>query len=306
METHYLLDRRHFLSSAVLGTCGAMVLGQDALAAATDDEQRPICCFAKALQHLSFDEMAERVAEMGFQGIEATIRNGGQVEPADITTGLPQLVQALQKRGLDVTIMTSDINSVDQEDTQRVLSTAADLGIKRYRMRYFTYDFKKPLRPQIEALKPQFAKLAALNHRLGMTALYQNHSGAKYVGAPVWDVYEAIKDLPPEDMAIAFDIRHATVEGGLSWPLEFHLVQSHLGAIYVKDYQWEGSKVVNVPIGEGRVDPVFFTMLKESRFEGPISLHMEYIDHKDPALQQASLEAVAKDMQALKKLLASA
>jgi hypothetical protein len=43
-----------------------------------------------------------------------------------------------------------------------------------------------------------------------------------------------IKDYDPKDIALAFDIRHATTEGGLSWPIQFNLVKSHNGAAYFK------------------------------------------------------------------------
>src|SRR6185295_10126473 len=119
-------------------------------------------------------------------------------------------------------------------------------------------------------------ELAALNRAVGITGLYQNHSGFNRVGASVWDVYEVIKACDPKDLGLAFDIRHATVEAGLSWPVQFELVKSHIGVAYFKDFVWDGSKVKSVPLGEGRVEKKYAAMLKVSGFAGPISLHVEY------------------------------
>ena len=38
-----------------------------------------ICAFEKFLQDLSYDELADTIAELGFVGIEATVRNKGHV-----------------------------------------------------------------------------------------------------------------------------------------------------------------------------------------------------------------------------------
>jgi sugar phosphate isomerase/epimerase len=121
----------------------------------------------------------------------------------------------------------------------------------------------------------------------------------------LWDIYELIRNLPAEQLGIAYDVRHATVEGGQSWPLEFQLVRSHLNMVFVKDFAWDGRRVKNVPLGSGMVNPDFFEMMRAARFTGPISLQMEYIDHRDPALLNESLTAIANDMKVLQKWLGS-
>ncbi len=303
------LNRRQFvgMSAAAAGLIGSTpILGASTVRSLTTKKsQHSICCFTKPLQHLSYEAAAEKVAEFGFDGVEATIRKGGQVEPSRIEEDLPKYVAALKKNGLDCTVMTSDVNRVDQPETERVLRTAADLGIKRYRMAYYKYDLKKPVGPQLAEIQPQLAKLAELNRKLGIQAVYQNHSGEKYVGAPIWDVYWLVKDLDPNEISLAYDIRHATAEGGNSWPISFNLVQSHLGVVYIKDFQWIEGKVVNVPLGTGLVKDKFYALLAESKFRGPISLHMEYVDHRDPTLTQKSLQSIDQDMKVLQKLLKS-
>ncbi len=44
-------------------------------------------------------------------GIEATVRSGGHVLPKNVEDDLPRLHEALQKRGLEITIMATDINA---------------------------------------------------------------------------------------------------------------------------------------------------------------------------------------------------
>src|SRR5262249_40602546 len=155
--------------------------------------------------------------------------------------------------------------------TEKVLRTAAKLGIQRYRMLWWRYDLKKPIWPQVEALRPVLKDLVALNREVGISGLYQNHSGAEMIGAALWDIFELIKDYAPKDIGLAYDIHHGQVEGGLSWPTQFHLVKSHITAVCAKDFVWDNNnKVKDVPLGHGRVDKKIMTLIKEAQFTGPI------------------------------------
>jgi sugar phosphate isomerase/epimerase len=295
------VSRRSFLSNvaaaSALSAVPSLLRAEEAKGTSHLNKVK-ICAFEKPLQFLSFDELAELMKELGFDGIEAAVRPNGHVLPENVEEDLPRFHAALQKRGLEITILTSGINSVDSPHAEKVLRAAAKLGVKRYRMLWFQYDLAKPILPQLDAFRPKLKNLAALNRELGLTALYQNHSGDKMVGAPLWDIYELIKDFSPKEIALAYDIRHAAVEGGLSWPIQFNLVKSHLGSVFVKDFAWENRKVKNVPLGEGVVDQKVFTLLKETNFSGPISLHVEYLDGKKD--KKLLAEAFKKDLATLR------
>jgi sugar phosphate isomerase/epimerase len=262
--------------------------------------KNPLCAFVKFLQTMDNDTLARTIAKLGFDGIEATIREKGQVLPERVVDELPKLVEALTKQGLEITVMASSVNRVDQPHTERVLRTAASLGVKKYRMAYYRYDGDRPIVAQLDSFKPALLELAALNRELGMTAVYQNHSGNRIVGASVWDLRYLLQDVDPQDVAVAFDIRHATVEGGLAWPTDFGVIRPHLGAVYVKDFVWAGRKPKNVPLGQGRIDRAFFPLLKRSKFVGPISLHVEYLPD---AGENENVAALENDLKTLKLLL---
>ena len=297
--------RRKFLKSATAVSALAIAKPISLFAQnekpANNGTRNQLCAFEKPLQFLSYDDLSDLMAELGFDGIEAAVRPGGHVLPEKVEDDLPRFVEALKKRGLEMTVLTSGINGVDSPHAEKVLRTAAKLGVKRYRMLWYPYDLQKPILPQLDAIRPKLKKLVELNRELGLTALYQNHAGAKMVGAPLWDIYDLIKDFDPKHIALAYDIRHATVEGGLSWPIQFNLVKSHIGAVFVKDCVWEKGKLKNVPLGEGMVDKKFFAMLKEMNFTGPISLHVEYLDHSKD--KKVLADAFKKDLATLKSLL---
>ena len=262
-----------------------------------------ICVFTKPFNSLSFDELADRIAELGFDGIEAPIRKGGHVEPENVADELPKLVEALNKRDLKITILTSDINDPDDPATAKVLKTAAGLGIKRYRMKYLKYDLSKSVIDQLNQWRTRFHDLANMNREIGIRAVYQNHAGGNTFGAPLWDLNYVLEGIDVNDIGVAYDIRHAAVEGGKSWPITFHMIWPKIDTVYVKDFVWDGKKVKNVPLGSGLVDRKFFSMLNKTNFEGPISLHEEYLDHKKPELVADHLAAIKNDLSKLKTWL---
>lgn len=270
---------------------------------ANDGLKNEICVFTKPFNSLSFDDLAERIATIGFDGIEAPIRSGGHIQPTDVADRLPELVDALKKQGLKISVMTSDVNDASDAVSVNVLRAASKAGIRFYRMKYFKYDENRSIRKQLSNWKSQIVDLAAMNRELGITAVYQNHAGRNYFGAPIWDMAEVLEGVDPAEVGVAYDIRHATVEGGNSWPISFRLIQPHVKVVYVKDYEWQGAKVANVPLGDGLVSKNFFKTLKDLKFDGPISLHEEYLDHRKPELVPDHLEAMKKDLGVLNQWL---
>lgn len=299
-DTH--TSRRNFLIAAGCGLASAS-LARTEVTAADSPVKNSICVFTKPFQSLTYDELADRIAELGFDGIEAPIRDGGHIEPAAVPDELPKMVEALKKRNLELTVMTSSINDPNDPLTEKILKTAADLGVRRYRMKYFKYDFDKPILKQLDEWKPRFKDLAAMNRQFGVTAVYQNHAGRNYLGAALWDLRQLLEGIAVNEIAVAYDIRHATAEGGMSWPATWHMIRPHVETIYVKDFVWDEVKPRNVPLGEGRISRGFFKLLKQSNFKGPVSLHEEYLDHRKPELVPTHLAAIRKDFATLKELL---
>ncbi|HEY2343032.1 MAG TPA: sugar phosphate isomerase/epimerase family protein [Chthoniobacteraceae bacterium] len=250
-------------------------------AAAADAKDRfKIIGFTKPFQDIGFEQTAKVVAEIGWTGIECPVRAKGQVLPERVEEDLPRLHEALQKNGLDLTLATTDIHSVDPLN-ERVLRTAAKLGVRRYRLGPVHYDLKKPIPPQLANYKAQLRDLAALNKDLGVAGGLQNHSGGDYIGAPVWDIYELVHDIDPEHLGCCFDICHATIEGGLCWPVHARLMEPFFVVPYVKDFYWKKTETGWVeqvcPLGEGMVHAAaYFAWLKSTSYSGPISHHIEF------------------------------
>lgn len=292
---------------SLLGLSGSLMAGAmlRPLLAATPSPKAPaFSLFTKHLVGLPYDQLAETVAGLGFKGVEAPVRKGGHVQPARVEEDLPKLVEAFKKCGVAITLMTTDINTVNADDrTEKVLRTGAALGIPSYRMKWYAYSAGRSHWAQLDDIKPQLRDLVALSRELRILPGYQNHSGAKYVGAGVWDMAMLMREHPAADLAWAFDIFHATVEGSTSWPTELELVRERLGMAYFKNFAWEGKGHRSVALADGVVGPAYVDRLKRGGFAGPVCLHVEYLPEgspKDAAYLKRAVAASRADLATLR------
>lgn len=264
-----------------------------------------IITFSKPFAQLSPDDTADLVADIGWDGIECPVRSkAGQIAPERVEEDLPKMVEALKKRGKEVAIVTTEITQLDPL-AEKVLRTTAKLGIKKYRFGFTKYTPDKPVPETVREVGAALKDLAALNRELGLQGGWQNHSGANYVGAPVWDSWTMMRDLDPAQIGICFDIGHATLEGGLSWPIQARLMEPHFVAVFLKDFYWEKGAKGWQPrwckFGEGMVQKEFLTKLKTSSFAGPLCQHHEY---KDLGTGPAMIANMKMDLATLRSWLA--
>lgn len=237
--------------------------------------------FSKPLHQMSYAEAARLVAETGYDGIDYTVRRPqGHVLPARVKEDLPRAIDAAHAEGLQVEMITTEITSARDPHAETLLRTAASLGVKYYRLGNLKYDATLGVVRTLEKMKPVLAELAALNASLGIHGALQNHSGTG-IGGPVWDLFELVRDADPRWLGVQYDIRHATAEGGQSWPLGLKLLRPWIRCVDIKDFRWQqtpGKAVIeDTPLGEGIVPfDAYFKLLHELGFNGPMSMHLEY------------------------------
>lgn len=322
-------SRRHFLSQLALAGA-ALPLTQLAAPAAEPKKKESkssaaptytttvpagtMHVFSKPLHMFSHADTAKIIAEAGYGGIDYTVRVAqGHVLPDRVQDDLPKAVEAAKAAGLKVEMITTDITTARDKHAEPVLRTAAKLGVKYYRLGSHNYDDKLGIWGSLQKLKPVFKDLADLNQSLGIHGAIQNHAGTR-VGAAIWDLHELLRDLDPRWIGVQYDIRHATAEGGQSWPLPLKLLAPWIKCTDAKDFRWEQSPgkaaIENVPIGEGIVNfDAYFRLVRELKLTGPISVHLEYPPFERVQMSEADKRAkfpalMRKDLTALKAAMA--
>ena len=275
------MSRRQFIRDMVVAGAVAPAVASATAGRSLSESEFKICIFSKHLQWLDYEGMAEAGAELGFDGVDLTVRNKGHVLPERVEDDLPKAVEAIKRAGIDPLMMATDINDPDDPYTEKILKTASGLGIRYYRLGKYRYTDDKPIASTLSEAKPMIRDLAAMNKHYGIHGSYQNHAGRRYVGAPLWDLWQLIEGLDPRYMGCQFDIRHATVEGGQTWPLNLRLMSKHINTLAIKDFLWQKRdnqwQTLNCPLGQGQVDyDGYLKLLKKLSIACPISIHYEY------------------------------
>jgi sugar phosphate isomerase/epimerase len=313
------LSRRDFLARATAAGLAVGALGTvPRVAAASPREGREdgvIAVFSKPLQWLPFAGVGPVIAESGFSAVDLTVRPGGHVLPERVEDDLPRAVEMLRRSGLTVPMITTAITDARDPLTRRVLETARKAGVSHYRMGYWTYPAGVEPLQALRDLKPRAQAIASLNRELGIRGGYQNHAGTR-VGGSVWDVGMLLEGVEPE-LGVQYDICHATVEGGESWPMTLRMIAPRIDTIAVKDFHWERKPdgrwaVLDVPLGTGAVR--FEAYLRQLLARGPlppVTMHFEYPPLEMPGgggaeRRRQSVEGMRRDLTRFKELLAAA
>jgi sugar phosphate isomerase/epimerase len=306
---------------AILQSGAAALLASALTKAAPADENTKlkVAIFSKHLLFLQGAPLAEAVAGMGFDGIDLAVRKGGHVEPARVKQDLPALVKLIRDHGLAVPMVTTDIVDTTTPYAEDILQCMSELNINRYRWGGLKYTNDATIPAQLDSMKPRVAKLAALNAKYRVGAMYHTHSGFDVVGAPIWDLHELLSGFDPAAVGVNYDIGHATVEGGFGgWIDSFRVTGQYVRGIAVKDFLWEKNakgewRPAWKPLGQGMVHfSKFFQMVAASHFAGPLQLHFEYplqgADEgaKNVTNQNAVFETMTRDLKQLRGYLAQA
>ncbi len=136
------MNRRQFLAATALACATPIAFAQT-------NARYKIIGFTKPFQNLDHEQCADTVAEIGWDGIECPVRPKGQIEPDRAPDELPKLIQALKKRGKDISIVTTAITSVSEKQTEPLLRLISKLGLKRYRLGSFQYAKNKSIPDQV-------------------------------------------------------------------------------------------------------------------------------------------------------------
>ncbi len=141
------ITRRDFLA----GTCAAAGM------AAMTPGARPaggfagtLCLFSKHLPELDWKDLAKSAKQIGFAGIDLTVRSGGHVAPEKAHEDLPKAVRAIPEEGLEVPMITTELLSATPL-AKNLLSAAGKVGIPFFKAGYYRYKFADVRRELREA-----------------------------------------------------------------------------------------------------------------------------------------------------------
>lgn len=274
------LSRRAFLAHAGIGAA-SLALAPAAFAATpaapAAAKKFEIAGFEKHFfEKYTPDQLAQTADEMDLH-IELTVRPDGHVKPDAAADELPRYVEALAKKNRRILVVAASFIRPDEPHLEKVLRASRALGIRHYRHRGFKYDLKKPIKPQLANFRSMARDLAAIHRSVGITGLYQNHAGADYVGAAIWDIDYVLDDIAPQDFSLALDTRHLLVEQGRAWPSAVSMIAPRVGSLFVKSFKWDRDRTVETPLADGIVPKTMVDRIVASHAALPVCLHVEHL-----------------------------
>ena len=183
--------------------------------------------FTKPWPDTPLDELAELVADLGFDGVELPVRTGFQVTPETQAMMLPQASRILRNRGLRIASVAGDLD----EGTIRacgeagvpVLRVMAQVDLQ-IGYRATEEDYWR----RIDALLPV---LDACNVRLGI----QNHCG-EWVGSAI-GLMHLIERYDPARVGAVLDFAHCALAGEPE-AMAIDIVWPHLCLVNLKNAFW--------------------------------------------------------------------
>jgi len=313
LEVPDMLSRRDVLqgAGATLGMATAVITADKASAADKLPAAKagPVpCLFTKPLHNRPFKDLPGVLNELGVTAVDLTCRKGGHVAPERAAEDLPAAVELLEKAGLRVPMITTEITDASKDHAETIVRTVASLGIGFIKLGYYKYGDLHDLHARLAEVKASLKDVAALCGQYGVRAGFHNHSGL-LVGAPMWDLWQILRDIPADQAGSYFDLRHATVEGGEGvWRIGLALLAPRIIMASVKDFVWEKDakgawRAKDVPLGQGTVRvEEGLRQLRGAGFAGPISLHVEYVSGTVPVgsdEDKHKLESIRKDWRLL-------
>ena len=176
------------------------------------DKRFIITVFTKYWKTLSPGELADKVASLGFKGVEFPLRDGYQAEPADAERSLPRLARELNGSGIK-------IMSVASTTDEHIFAACAAAGVPLIRIMFGNklnrdyFEAEAEMKRTIEGFLPLCEKYGVkvgvqqhcgpgVNNTMEMYRLLENYD-ANLVGG-IWDAGHS--GLAGEEPEQAIDI----------------------------------------------------------------------------------------------------
>jgi sugar phosphate isomerase/epimerase len=235
--------------------------------------------FTKPWPDLSIPELGELVSGLGFQAVEFPVRPGYQVEPEDVTQGLPRLAEGLAEHGVGIASVAGPID-------EPTIAACAEAGVPTIRI-CVSIDREAGYLAEVERLQREYDALVPLLEQYGVQIGIQNHCGYDVPNA--LGIQHLIGKYDPAHFGAVWDAAHEAL-AGTEPEFAIDIVWSHLCMVNLKNGFWRRTNGPEAQYAQwksywtsGRhglaVWPRVVDELTRRDYEGVVCLTAEYADH---------------------------
>jgi sugar phosphate isomerase/epimerase len=217
---------------------------------------------------------------MGFDGVELPVRPGFQVEPENVTAGLPEAARILGDAGVRIV-------SIAGPTDEPAIAACAEAGVPIIRICQGMNDPDGYLAAE-RKVQEQYDALLPLLDRYGVTLGVQNHCDLQVPNA--LGLRRLIEKYDPRHVAAVWDPAHCALDGERP-ELAVDIVWSHLCMVNLKNAVWvrkdepdAGHATWRHTWTAGREGlcpwPTVVAELRKRAYTGPVCLTAEYSDRE--------------------------
>ena len=189
--------------------------------------------FPKFYKHLSAEQLAELVREVGLDTTNLVIREGYWADPDHLARDVPRFVQAMEAAGVTVAFATAGYTPDQIVFDPTPLKVLADNGIGEFRMGYFRVQDDGDVRTSYVVARHKLATMIDLCTEAGVRAIYQVHHGTLIASASA--AFGLVNGLDEQSIGVMLDPGNQRFEGYETWPLAVGLLGEYLRAVGIKD-----------------------------------------------------------------------
>ncbi|MFQ5811162.1 MAG: sugar phosphate isomerase/epimerase family protein, partial [Armatimonadota bacterium] len=171
-------------------------------------------------------ELGKHIKALGFDGIELPVRPGYQVEPENVTKGLPECARQLADFGIK-------IYSVAGPSDEATIAACAEAGAPIIRVMARVGD--EGYMATEAATQKEYDELVPLLDKHGVQLGVQNHCD-KFVGSAI-GLLHLIEKYDPKHVAAVWDAAHCALDGEPP-ELAVDILWSHLCMVNLKNAIW--------------------------------------------------------------------
>jgi len=240
---------------------------------------------SKFFSKLSIEQLGEKAAGFGYDGIDICIRSGHTINVDNAIEALPKAVKHWQSLNLICPLASAEVtlNNPKSPDAEILYAACSKANVPRLKIGFWGFHPGDNYWDVMDAARADLEGFAALGEKYGVQTCYQIHSGP-CIGSNCAGLMHLIKGFDPKLMGAYPDLGHLVLDGediemGLSMIYDYLSIVGIKDAMYVRQSDNRTPRYVPsfVKVGDGCVNwQLALSALKKLGFDGPLSVHTEY------------------------------
>lgn len=208
------------------------------------------------LPELSVREVARKLRDHGYDGVEWRIHDDYHIAPRDLLARAPEIRRLVDDHGLAVSCLTGYAPLRDLEQHKAFAEACAILGCPRYRPGALIYDGTRNYRALFAEAVDALGAVIQIASRHGVKPVIETHFQTIAPSAAL--AYRLVESFDPNHVGINYDPANLIIEGREQWAMGLELLGPYLDYVHAKNTAWvreNGAwRWVFASMREGQVD----------------------------------------------------